>query len=233
MAKHAKDQLTDSAVRSAKAKDAACMLRDGGGLYLVIDPSGRKWWKLRLTFGKKENSFSLGEYPAVSLKAARIERDKKYKEAAAGIDPGAARKAEKARQAGEGTYESIAREWHAKREKDWSERHRTRTLRDFERDVFPYIGSRLIETVTSQEMLSVLRRVETRSLETAHKIKTTCGQVFRYAIVTGRATNDPTLALQGALATVHNKRMAAPTIPVDDAPLLLANDDYKGTFVVQ
>jgi integrase len=233
MAKHAKDQLTDSTVRSAKAKDSACMFRDGGGLYLVVDPSGRKWWKLRLTFGKKENSFSLGEYPTISLKAARIERDKKYKEAAAGIDPGAARKAEKARQAGEGTYESIAREWHAKREKDWSERHKTRTLRDFERDVFPYIGSRLIDTVTSQEMLSVLRRVETRSLETAHKIKTTCGQVFRYAIVTGRATNDPTLALQGALATVHNKRMAAPTSPVDIGPLLLAIDGYKGTFVVQ
>ncbi len=209
------------------------MLRDGGGLYLIIDPSGRKWWKLRMTFGRKENSFSLGEYPIIGLKAARIERDKKIREAAEGIDPGASRKAEKSRQAGEGTFESVAREWHAKREKDWSERHKTRTLRDFERDVFPYIGARLIETITSQDMLAVLRRIENRTLETAHKIKTTCSQVFRYAIATGRTINDPTTALQGALAPIRNKRMAAPTNPVDVAPLLRAIDGYKGTFVVQ
>ncbi|MEE4135483.1 MAG: Arm DNA-binding domain-containing protein, partial [Desulforhopalus sp.] len=103
MAKQTKDQLTDAYVRSAKPKERSFMLRDGGGLYLIIDPSGRKWWKLRMTFGRKENSFSLGEYPIIGLKAARIERDKKIREAAEGIDPGAARKAEKSRQAGEGT----------------------------------------------------------------------------------------------------------------------------------
>ncbi|RPH43397.1 MAG: DUF4102 domain-containing protein [Desulfobulbaceae bacterium] len=110
MAKHTKNALTDADVKNSRAKDAPYLLRDGGGLWPVVDPSGRRWWKLRIVFGKKENSFSLGEYPAVSLKAAREEREKKLKEAATGIDPGAARKAEKARQAGEGTFESITRE---------------------------------------------------------------------------------------------------------------------------
>ena len=165
-----------------------------------------------MVFVKKENSFSLGEYPTVSLKAARDEREKKLKEAAAGIDPGAARKAEKARQAGEGTFESITREWHAKKKKDWSDSHASKTLRHFEKDVFPFIGSRLIGNISAQEMLAVLRRIEIRTLETAHKVKITSGQVFRYAVATGRADNDPTAALHGALASVHNKRMAAPTV---------------------
>lgn len=233
MAKHTKDALTDAAVKNAKAKESPYLLRDGGGLWLVIDPSGRKWWKLRLVFAKKENSFSLGDYPLVSLKAARDEREKKLREAAAGIDPGAARKAEKKRQAGEGTFESITREWHAKKKHDWSESHAWKTLRHFEKDVFPFIGSRLIGDITAQDMLTVLRRIEIRTLETAHKVKITSGQVFRYAVATGRADTDPTAALHGALASVHNKRMAAPTNPENVAPLLRAIDGYSGTFVVQ
>ena len=232
MPKTGTNLLTELAVKNAKPKDKTYMLRDGGGLWLVMEPTGRKWWKLRVVFAKKENSFSLGEYPALSLAESREKREAIRKQAAAGIDPGAARKVEKATQSGEGSFEAVAREWHTRFKPKWSEVHATAIINRLERDVFPYIGARPIGEITPPEVLAVLRRIESRTLETAHRVKIACGQVFRYAVATGHATSDPISALRGALPPVQGKHMAAPTDPKAVAPLLRMLNAYQGSFVV-
>lgn len=238
MAIHGKNLLTEVAVRNAKAKERTYRLRDGGGLWLVVEPTGRRWWKLRVVFAKKENSFSLGDYPEITLSAARDKRRAARKQKMEGIDPGMVRKVTKLSQQGEGTFEAVAREWYEKNRPGWSDSHARRTLRNLERDVFPWLGARSIGggNIRPVDILSVLRRIESRSLETAHKVKIVCGQIFRYAIQNGRGgtdVTDPTQSMRGALDPIHNKRMAHPQTPEAKAKLLRAIDGYKGTFIVK
>ncbi|HCC54251.1 MAG TPA: integrase [Desulfobulbaceae bacterium] len=232
MPKTGTNLLTELSIKNAKPKDKTYMLRDGGGLWLMVEPTGRKWWKLRVVFAKKENSFSFGEYPALSLAESREKRDAIRKQTARGIDPGAARKVAKATQSGEGSFEAVAREWHTRFKPKWSEVHASAIINRLERDVFPYIGVRAIGEITPPEVLAVLRRIESRTLETAHRVKIACGQVFRYAVATGHATSDPISALRGALPPVQGKHMAAPTDPKAVAPLLRMLNGYQGSFVV-
>ncbi len=237
MPKIGKNLLADTSVKNAKPQDKPYSLRDGAGLWLVIEPkgkesTGKKWWKLRTTFAKKANSFSLGEYPTVSLSIARKERDKIRGQIAAGIDPAVAKKVEKAMASGEGSFEIVAREWHRKFNDQWSADHAKTIMTRLERDAFPYIGIRPIEEISSPEMLAVLERVEIRSPELAKRVKIACGQVFRYAIATGKATHNPVDALLGALPPVKSKHMAAPTDPKQAAPLLRMIADYDGSFIV-
>ena len=232
MPKIGKDLLSDVAVKTAKPKDKPYSLRDGGGLWLVIEPTGKKWWKLKTVFVKKENSFSLGEYPTVTLSQSREQRDAIRKQIAAGIDPAVSRKTEKAKAGGDGSFEVVARDWHTRFESKWSDGHAERILTRLENDVFPYIGIRPMDEITPPEMLAVIRRIESRTLETAHRAKIACGQIYRYAIATGKATHNPVDALRGALPTVKPKHMAAPTDPKEVAPLLRMLDGYSGSFVV-
>ena len=232
MPKIGKDLLSDVSVKKAQPQEKAYTLRDGAGLWLVVEPTGKKWWKLKTTFVKKENSFSLGEYPTVTLSSAREKRDAIRKQIAAGIDPAVSRKADKARASGEGSFELVAREWHNRFKSKWSEGHAEAILTRLEKDVFPYIGIRPMEEITPPEMLAVIRRVENRTLETAHRVKITCGQVYRYAIATGKATHNPVVSLQGALPPVQSKHRAAPTDPKEVAPLLRMIAGYDGSFIV-
>ncbi len=226
--------LSDTTVRTAKPKKKSYMLRDGGGLWLVVEPTGRKWWKTRFVFAKKENSFSLGEYPIVSLASAREKRDGIRKQLAEGIDPGVVRKSEKARESGDGSFEMVAREWHKRFAlSKWSPGHAETILHRLEQDVFPYIGRRPVEEITAPEVLKVLRRIEGRSLELAHRAKYACGQIFRYAISIGLATVDPVAPLREALPPVKPKHMAAPTDPKEIAPLLRMLDGYEGSKIVK
>jgi integrase len=233
MPKQGLSLLPETTVRTAKPKDKPYLLRDGGGLWLVVESSGRKWWKMRVVFAKKENSFSLGEYPSISLASARAKREGIRKQMAEGIDPGAVRKAEKVREAGEGCFEAVAREWHKRFSAKWSAGHAETILLRLEKDVFPYIGQRTIAEITPPEVLKVLRRIEERSLETAHRVKYSCGQIFRYAVSSGYATLDPVGPLRDALPPVHNKHMAAPTDPKAIAPLLRMIEGYEGSIVVK
>ncbi|NTV13630.1 MAG: integrase arm-type DNA-binding domain-containing protein [Desulfobulbaceae bacterium] len=232
MPKVGKDLLPDVSVKTAKPKDKPYSLRDGSGLWLVIEPSGKKWWKLKTVFVKKENSFSLGEYPTVTLSHAREQRDAIRKQLAIGIDPAVFRKKEKAKAGGEGSFEVVARDWHKRFKGKWTEGHADSVMIRLEKDVFPYVGIRPMEEITPPEMLAVLRRIESRTLETAHRAKITCGQIFRYAIATGKATQNPVDALRGALPPVKHKHMAAQTDPEKVAPLLRVIDGYDGSFVV-
>jgi integrase len=226
--------LTDTRVRSAKPKDKTFKLFDSGNLYLEVNPAGGKWWRWKYRFAGKEKRLSFGVYPDVPLKIARERRDAARKQLANGINPGEARKAVKAAQAGAESLEAIAREWHAKFSVEWESKHSDRILRRFERDVFPWIGKRPMAEIEPPELLSVVRRVESRgALETAHRVLQNCGQVFRYGIATGRARRDPTGDLRGALPSPKEKHHASITEPKRVAELLRAIDTYQGFLVTK
>ena len=226
--------LTDAAVRSTKPQAKIVRLFDAGGLYLEVSPAGGKWWRWKYRFGGKEKRLALGVYPDVSLKAAREKRDTFRKQIAAGIDPGLARKSEKLARAGAESFEAVAREWHGKFSPTWVSNHGDRILRRLERDLFPWLGSRPIADIKAPELLAVLRRIESRGAqETAHRAMQNCGQVFRYAVATGRAERDPTGDLRGALPPPKEKHHASIIEPKRIGELLRAIDDYEGYFVTK
>jgi len=229
----ASNHLTDKAIRNAKPGSKPYKKADSFGLYLLVTPAGGKWWRFKYRFGGKENSLSLGTYPATSLKQAREKRDTARKLIEAGIDPSAHRKIEKAKR-GADTFEGVAREWLEKFSGGWAASHAQTVVRRLERDVFPWLGGRPACGIAPPELLSVLRRIESRgALETAHRVKQVCGQVFRYAVATGRAERDPSSDLRGALPPVKEKHHAALTRSADVGALLRAIEGYKGSFVVR
>lgn len=227
--------LTDTAIRNAKPGAKPAKLFDERGLFLIVTPAGGKWWRLRYTFGGKEKLLSLGVYPDVGLKDARERRDTARKLLADGIDPSENRKAQKSAKTerAANSFEVVAREWHAKYAPGWAEHHGNRIIRRLERDIFPWIGGRPIADVTAPELLATVQRIEKRgALETAHRALANCGQVFRYAIATGRAVRDVSPDLRGALPPVKGEHFAAVTEPKQVAELLRSLDGYQGTLTV-
>lgn len=228
--------LTDTQVRNAKPQAKDITMFDGGGLYLLITPTGGKLWRFKYRYAGKEKLMAFGNYPQVSLADARQRREDAKKLIANGVDPGEVRKAQKAATVAEteNSFEVVAREWHTKFSGSWSPSHAETTLRRIELDAFPVLGAKPIGEIKATELLTMLRRIESRgALETAHRVRTICGQVFRYAVATGRAERDPAADLKGALPPYKKGHLAAITDPKDVAPLLRAIDDYKGSFVVK
>lgn len=228
--------LSDTAIRRTKPSEKPQRLFDGGGLYLELSPAGGKWWRLKYRFGGKEKRLSLGTYPDTGLADARDKRDAARKLLAAGIDPSEQRKAEKA--AGEeraaNSFEVIAREWHAKQSATWVELHASRIMLRLENDVFPWLGSRPIADITAKELLATVNRIVDRgATESAHRVLQNCGQVFRYAIATGRAERNPAADLRGALPAVKQTHLAAITDPNAIGALLRSIDGYQGSFVTK
>lgn len=227
--------LTDTKARNAKSKDKPYKLYDVDGLFLLVSPSGGKWWRFKYRFGGKEKLISLGTYPEVGLAKARTKRDRAREQVADGIDPSKVRKALKDAKANdESTFEVVAREWHAKFMPTWTPGHAKAILRRLELNVFPWMGKRPISEIKAPELLTILRRIESRgALESAHRIKIICGQVFRYAVATGRAERDPSADLKGALPPAQSKHLAAITDPEKVGGLLRAIDGYEGSFVTK
>lgn len=230
--------LTTTAIRNAKSTDRAYKLYDVAGLFIQITPSGGKWWRFKYRFDGKEKLLSLGTYPEISLSEARQRRDDARKLLAQDppINPSDVRKAKKASRKGSAanSFEVIAREWATSHMKNKAESHKNKVLRRFELYLFPWIGSNPIADITAPQILEVLRRIEKRGiLETAHRTLQTAGQVFRYAVQTGRTLRDVTVDLKGALPPTTTKHMAAFTEPADVADLLNAIDSFKGTVTVQ
>jgi len=227
--------LTDMKVLKVKPQKKQITLFDGRGLFLLVTPHGGKLWRFKYRYEGKEKLLALGAYPEISLSDARQRREEARTQIAHGIDPGAVRKAQKeAETTGKETFEVIAREWHTKFSPTWTQGHSDTIMSRLKRDLFPWIGARPINALKAPELLSVLRRVEARgALETAHRIRTIAGQVFRYAVATGRAERDPSADLKGALPQPREKHLAAITDPKEVAPLLRALDGYSGHFVVK
>lgn len=219
--------LTETAIRNAKPGARPLKLFDGGGMFLLLNPNGSRWWRLKYRVAGREKSLSLGTYPEVSLKRARERREEARKSLADGHDPSVQRLASKTAQ--ECTFETIAREWLAMQEKKLAPITYGKACWMLETFIFPHLGARAIKEVTAPDLLGALRRIEARGInETARRTKQRCGQVFRYAIATGRAERDPSADLRGALAPVVSQSHAAITEPARIGELLRAIDGYEG-----
>lgn len=205
-------------------------------MYLEISPTGGKWWRLKYRHGGKEKRLSLGTYPDTSLAAARDKRDNARKLLAAGVDPGEHRKAEKAAgiEKSANSFEVVAREWFGKRKPGWVDGHANKVLMRLENDVFPWLGARPIADVTAKELLATINRIVDRgAVDSAHRALQNCGQIFRYAIITGRAERNPAADLRGALPSPKESHLAAITDPDKIGGLLRSMDDYTGAFVTK
>ena len=242
------DKLSDKAIKAAlkAAVESGNPSKhtDGNGMHLEARPTNVGWWRLRYRIAGKEAMLSLGVYPDVGLADARKRRDEARKLLAAGIDPSQKRKADKetaavhaevTRKAEAGlpapdTFEHVARDWLATvHQIKVSVGHAERTLVRFEQDVFPWIGRRPLNEIDAPELLQCLRRVEARgAIETAHRAKDACGQVFRYGIAIGACQRNPAADLRDALKPVQTKHLAAVTEPKEVGKLLRAMAEYTG-----
>jgi integrase len=227
--------LNEMKIRKAKPKDKFYKLSDSNGLYLHVTEKGSKLWRFKYRFDGKYKLLALGKYPEISLFDARKRRDEARSQLAHNINPGSLRKAQQQADTAETeTFEVIAREWHGKFTAKASTEHALKIMRSLERNVFPYVGTYPIAAIKAPELLAVLRRVESRgAVETAHRVRTICGQIFRYAVATGRAERDTAADLHGALPVAKEKHLAAITDPAKVGGLLRAIDGYQSGFVVQ
>jgi hypothetical protein len=218
--------LSDIKVQKVKSKNKNVTLFDGGGLFLMVTPTGGKLWRFKYRYDGKQKLLAFGSYPEISLLEARKQRDEARSQLAHDIDPGAVRKAQKqANTEATETFEIIAREWHERFKSNWTTEYASKIMSRLEGDVFPYIGAKPIKEIKAPELLTVLRRVEARgTFELAHRIRTICGQVFRYAVATGRAERDPAADLRGALSPVKTINRAAIIEPKKVGELLRAID---------
>lgn len=226
--------LDATKIRNAKPREKKYKLADGGGLYLLVTPTGGKLWRMDYRFGGQRKELSFKTYPEVSLLDARKKRDTAREQIAAGIDPSEVKKVEKAiAQEQADTFKKIALEWHAAFKEKWSAAYAVRLLTRLEQDFFPFLGNTPIKEIKAPELLEVLRRVEIRSVEQAHKLRGTCNKIFAYAIASGRGDTNPAAALQGTIKPLKHKHMAAPVEPKAVTEVLRAIDGFTGTFVVK
>jgi len=228
--------LTDRQVQTARPAEKEYKLSDEKGMYLLVTKAGTKSFRLKYRFHGKEKKLILGTYPSVSLKQARELREIARQQLASGIDPSAARKAEKAANLALSahSFEVIAREWFTTKLSDKTENYQRKVISAMERDLFPKLGPRPIQEIKAPELLQALRAIEERgAVETAHRTKQLAGQVFRYAIATGRAERDPTPDLKGALTNHKAQHFAAVTDPKAVGQLMANIEEYNGTPVVK
>lgn len=228
--------LTDTAIRKAKTADKPLRLTDSAGLYLLVNPNGSRWWRLDYRHNGKRKTLSMGTYPDTGLADAREARDKARKLVAAGIDPSELRRAERVAGAerAANSFAALAEEWFAKQARGMAPATVEKTRSMLDSLIFPWIGNRPITEIEAPDILALLRRIEERGAhETAHRTKQRCGQVFRYAIASGRATRDPTTDLRGALTPVKVEHRPAITDPTSIGELLRAIEGYTGGFVVR
>ena len=228
--------LTDITVRNSKATDKPQKLSDSGGLYLLVHPNTSKYWRLKYRYQGKEKVLALGVYPQISLADARLRRDQAKKLLANNTDPGEVKQVQKieAKQLSANTFEAVAREWHEKQSVKWVPKNAARTISLLERNVFPFIGKTPIAQVTAASLLDTIQKIEKRgNIETAHRAMMNCGQIFRYAISTGRAQADLSLVLKGALTPIKEKHHASITDTKGIADLLRVTDGYDGSFLTR
>ena len=223
--------LTDRAMRNLKGKDKPYKLADYGGLYVLVMPDCSRYWRMDFRFAGKRGTLAFGVFPIVSLAEAREQRDTAKKQIAAGTDPALQRKLKKLATitVAENTFKAIAEEWLAKLTRENRAEATLKKTRWLLRFALKTFGNRPISQITAPELLAVLRLVEGQGrYESAQRLRSTCGQVFRYAIATGRAERDPTGDLRGALTAPTVRHRAAITDRKAVGALLRAIRDYEG-----
>jgi len=226
-------KLTDTTIRNAVQTDKPYKLADGNGLYLLINTAG-KYWRLDYRLMGKRNTLSIGVYPKVSLKAAREKCRIAHNDIDQGINPNLKRKTLKQEQNSSNTLEYIAREWFDKNKSIWSTKHADKIIKGLELNIFPWFKNTDIKSITAIELLKALRVMEDRgAISYAHRIKHTCGCIFRYAINTGKLEYDVSAYLKGALTPFKVKNRSAITNPIKVGKLLRDIDTYNGHFTTQ
>ena len=228
--------LTDTTCKNAKAKDKPYKLADEKGMFLLVNPNGAKYFRLKYRIDGKEKLLALGIYPDTSLKQAREKRDDARQQLADGIDPSDNRKAVKQAKitSAENGFEIVAREWFERNMTDKSDSHKKRTTSYLERDILPYLGGKPIADIKTPDLLAALRKIEERgAIESARRTLQTCGQIFRYGIATGRLGTDISQFLRGSLTTISGGHFSAITEPKELGALLRATDCYTGSIMVK
>jgi integrase len=228
--------ITDTKIKAAKACPKPYKISDEKGMFLLVKADGGKWWRFKYRIDGKEKLISFGGYPEVSIKEARIRRDEARSLVANGIDPSLNRQIQKATrlERGQNSFEVVAREWYAKTSPKWASTHASKILARLQNDIFPWLGARPIAEIKAPELLAVLRRIESRgAVETAHRARENCGQIFRYAIATGRAERDIAADLRGALQAVNPKHHASITDPKVIGALLRDIAGYSGALATK
>ncbi|WP_438439414.1 tyrosine-type recombinase/integrase [Klebsiella quasipneumoniae] len=227
-------KLNARQVDAAKPREKAYKLADGAGLYLEVVPSGSRYWRMKYRFNGKEKRMAFGVYPAVSLAQARALRDEAKKKLAEGIDPSFAKKEEKLVRDVQlnNTFQAVALEWHGTKVSRWSEGYASDIIEAFNKDIFPYIGQQPVNEIKPLVLLNVLRRMESRgATEKAKKVRQRCSEVFRYAIVTGRAEYNPAADLTSAMSGHESKHY--PFLTVEELPdFFKALSGYTGSPLV-
>jgi hypothetical protein len=209
-------KLTDSQVKSLPIKDKPYKISDGGGLFIIVNTNGSRYWRLKYFIDFKEKSCSLGVYPGVTLSEARKKALKAKALVAEGTDPTVQKRRDK-NQRSDTSFEPVALEWWHKEKDLWTKDHADRVKKTLENEAFPVIGSMPIEKITSQDCLLVIRRIESRNaLDVASRVKQRMSAVFRYAIYTGYVNNNPVDALKDVIRsrkTVHQKALDLNLLP--------------------
>ncbi|MBD8198669.1 tyrosine-type recombinase/integrase [Pantoea agglomerans] len=222
-------------IDTAKPREKEYKLTDGGGLYLLIKPNGAKYWRLKYRVLGKEKKLSIGVYPDISLADARLKREEARKVVALGGDPSEEKRVEKLAQKAsvENNFKAIALEWHEYKRTGWSKGYADDLMEAFENDIFPDLGKRPIAEIKPLEMLTTLRKLEKRGvLDKLRKIRQACNQVFRYAIVTGRAESNPASELSSALAAPKSQHF--PHLLAEELPeFLQALEAYSGSPITR
>ena len=227
-------KLNARQVETAKPKDKPYKLADGGGMYLEVFPNGTKSWRMKYRIAGKEKRVVFGVYPTITLADARSKRDDAKKLLVNGVDPSAFKKESKLAQIEEvkNTFQQIALEWHNMKVKKWSAGYASDILEAFNKDVFPFIGQRPVADIKPLELLNVLKKMEERgATEKAKKVRQRCGEVFRYAIVTGRAEYNPAPDLTSAMQGHESKHY--PFLTIEELPSFFkALAGYSGSELV-
>lgn len=232
--------LTDAKIKNAELREKAYKLSDSGGLYLLIQPKGGKYWRLKYRFAGKEKLLSLGVYGGsgvgVSLKNARKKRDEAKERLSHGVDPSLAKRLSKAQlyDTHENSFSVIANDWHSKKSQTLAATTAKRQRELLDNDILPYLGKRPITELETFELVGCLNRIVDRgALTTAHKARQAINQICKYAKQTGRLKFNPASDMEGAIPPMNKNHMPAITDPGDFGRLLVAIDAYEGSHIVR
>jgi integrase len=224
--------LTESKIKNAKPREKPYKLADGHGMYLEVTPAGGKYWRYKFRINRKEQRLTIGRYPETSISQARMKLLEARSKLAGGEDP-----RNNSRTTGTSTnltLEKVAREWLENRREIWSDIHLSNVQGRLERDIFPYLGQRQITTIRPSDLLAVLRKIEKRgNYETAHRLRSNCSEIFRFAIASDRAERDIAADLKGALKQVRKRHLPAIIEPNRLGKVLNLIDTYSGTPIVK
>lgn len=228
-------KLTARQISTAKPTEKPYKLSDGGGLYLLVNPNGSRYWRMKYRYAGKEKLLSIGVYPDVTLAEARDKRTEAKRMLAAGDDPSEVKQAAREAKslAVNNSFELLALEWHEHKKPNWSSGYADDILEYLRKDIFPYIGKKAVTDIKPITMLSVLKKMEERGvLDKLKKTRQACRQIFTYAIITGRAEFNPVADLAGALKTPKQQHFPH-LMPAQIGPFIQAVNAYTGSKVTR